>query len=145
MDKKARRPFVGILIEVNGVNYYAPLSSPKPKHLSMKNQVDFIKINGGAYGVINLNNMIPIHNNSIKAVNTTIQVGDSKAEITYKNLLANQLTWCNANKDEIVSKALKLHKTITSGKGYPLLVSRCCNFSLDEKLLKAYIKDNGWK
>lgn len=144
MDKKARRPFVGILLEVNGVNYYAPLSSPKPKHLSMKNQVDFIKIDGGAYGVINLNNMIPIHNNSVTAVNPIIQAGDSAAEVTYKNLLANQLTWCNAHKDEIVNKALKLYNTITKGKGYPQLVSRCCNFTLDEQMLKTYISNNGW-
>lgn len=144
MDKKAKRPFVGILLEVHGVNYYAPLSSPKPKHLTMKNQVDFIKIDGGKYGVINLNNMIPIHSNSVTLVNPTVSVGDSVAEITYKNLLANQLTWCNAHKTEILDKALKLYNKITSGKGYSQLVARCCNFTLDEQKLKEYSKMKGW-
>ncbi|MDR1320575.1 MAG: type III toxin-antitoxin system ToxN/AbiQ family toxin, partial [Gracilibacteraceae bacterium] len=61
MDQKFTRPFVGIVFFVNSYNYYAPLTSPKPKHLCMKNQVDFLKINGGAWGAINFNNMIPVH------------------------------------------------------------------------------------
>ena len=59
-DIKNRRPFVGIILKINGINYFAPLSSPKEKHLNMKNNIDFIKINKGRDGVINLNNMIPI-------------------------------------------------------------------------------------
>ena len=30
------RPYVGALITVNDIEYFAPLSSPKPKHLHMK-------------------------------------------------------------------------------------------------------------
>lgn len=50
----------GILFTVNGFHYYAPLTSPKPKHLQMKNQIDFLKINQGQWGAINFNNMIPV-------------------------------------------------------------------------------------
>ncbi|MDR3121494.1 MAG: type III toxin-antitoxin system ToxN/AbiQ family toxin, partial [Clostridiales bacterium] len=60
-DKKDTRPFVGVLLSVCGINYFAPLTSPKSKHLAMKNQVDFLKINDGVWGAINFNNMIPIH------------------------------------------------------------------------------------
>ena len=59
-NKNQRRPYVGIVIEVRGITYYAPLSSPKPKHLKMKNGKDFRKINKGVYGAINFNNMIPV-------------------------------------------------------------------------------------
>jgi len=41
MDKKETRPFVGVVFEINGINYYAPLSSPKHKHLKMKNQLNW--------------------------------------------------------------------------------------------------------
>ena len=51
------RPFVGVLLEINKCKYFAPLSSPKPKHIKMKNQVDFYKIDSGKLGAINLNNM----------------------------------------------------------------------------------------
>lgn len=56
MERKFIRPFVGIVFSVHNVHYYAPLTSPKPKHLHMKNQVDFLKIKGGEWGAINFNN-----------------------------------------------------------------------------------------
>lgn len=56
---KERRPFIGVLIEVGTAKYYAPLSSPKPKHLLMKGAPDIVRINSGRWGVINLNNMLP--------------------------------------------------------------------------------------
>ena len=42
MDRKSIRPFMGIVFTVNEFHYYAPLTSPKPKHLTMKNQVDLL-------------------------------------------------------------------------------------------------------
>lgn len=39
---KELRPFIGILFVVNNCDYYAPLSSPKDKHLHMKNNIDII-------------------------------------------------------------------------------------------------------
>ena len=53
--EKENRPFVGILFRVNSLEYFAPLSSPKEKHLKMKNMVDFFKIDDGKLGVINFN------------------------------------------------------------------------------------------
>lgn len=40
--------------------YFAPLSSPKPKHKRMKNMIDFFKIKDGELGAVNFNNMIPV-------------------------------------------------------------------------------------
>ena len=60
-NKNESRPYIGILLEVNGMNYIAPLASPKEKHKSMKNNIDFFKLENGDLGVINLNNMIPVH------------------------------------------------------------------------------------
>jgi len=144
MDKKSNRPFVGILLKIQNMSYYAPLSSPKPKHLTMKNQVDLLKIEGGKYGVINLNNMIPIHKNSITSVNMKITSDDSTEDIQYKALLSNQLTWCNVNRDMIFNKAKKLYEIIINNNGWETLTNRCCNFSEDEKLLMQYCQNNGW-
>ena len=57
---KELRPFIRILFEVNSCEYFAPLSSPKVKHMNMKNNLDIVKIDGGRYGVVNFNNMIPV-------------------------------------------------------------------------------------
>ena len=47
------------LVKIN-YEYFAPLSSPKPKHQLIKRQIDIVKINDGKYGVVNLNNMISV-------------------------------------------------------------------------------------
>ena len=52
------RKYIGIVLEVNGFEYFAPLSSFKEKHRRMKNGLDFIKV--GDYAVINLNCMFPV-------------------------------------------------------------------------------------
>ena len=41
---KAIRPFVGIIVLVNGKKYCIPLSSPKKKFDNKKNGVDFISL-----------------------------------------------------------------------------------------------------
>ena len=46
------RKYIGIVLQVNGLDYFAPLSSFKPKHRRMKEGLDFIKIKD--YAVINL-------------------------------------------------------------------------------------------
>ena len=144
MESKSVRPFVGIVFTVHNVHYYAPLTSPKSKHLHMKNQVDFLKINGGKWGAINFNNMIPVHPNSLKKVDMKILETDSPQDTAYNNLLSNQLSWCNSHQDTILKQANKLYCLIVDGKAWCTLKNRCCNFSLDETLCAAYARKNLW-
>lgn len=65
-DKKRKRPFIGVLFTVNECLYFAPLTSPKPKHLSMKNTLDFYRLDSGKLGAINFNNMIPVTKITLK-------------------------------------------------------------------------------
>ena len=46
-NEKENRPFVGVVLCVNGKNFFAPLTSPKKKHLEMKDMQDFLKIDDG--------------------------------------------------------------------------------------------------
>lgn len=52
------RKYIGVVLTVNGMDYFAPLSSFKAKHAKMPEAVDFIKIK--SYAVININNMFPV-------------------------------------------------------------------------------------
>lgn len=113
MDKKSTRPFVGIVFEVNGFHYYAPLTSPKPKHIHMKNQIGFLKIQSGELGAINFNNMIPVPADCLRKVELHIVGTDTKVDIDYKNLLINQLSWCNSHKEIILKQSEKLYRVIT--------------------------------
>lgn len=59
-NKSQTRPFIGVVYTFNNINYFAPLASPKIKHLKMSNRViDIWKIDGGKLGIINFNNMLP--------------------------------------------------------------------------------------
>jgi len=122
------RPLVGIVLDIDGSKFYAPLSSPKPKHLTMNNSRDFVKIDSGNLGVINLNNMVPVSDayaHEVDIVNYPIK---SKQDADYVNLLTNQLTWCNSNRENIEEKAAKLYNTIRNGHGGESLRLRCCDF-----------------
>ncbi|MCI6921558.1 MAG: type III toxin-antitoxin system ToxN/AbiQ family toxin [Lachnospiraceae bacterium] len=66
-DENFKRKYIGIVLEVSGIKYFAPLSSFKDKHKKMKESVDFIKIKD--YAVINLNNMIPVPDSQIVNIN----------------------------------------------------------------------------
>ncbi|WP_307988656.1 type III toxin-antitoxin system ToxN/AbiQ family toxin [uncultured Fusobacterium sp.] len=127
---KNKRPYIGVLFEIDRKKYLAPLSSPKPKHLTMKNSLDFVKINQGKFGVINLNNMFPVIEEVIIEKNINLEE-DNK----YKELLVNQLDWCNKmeNRDNIYRKAEKLYKEILNKKEQNRFWNRCCNFSLLEE------------
>ena len=58
ITQKHSRKYIGVLFEINEMEYFAPLSSFKPKHKRLSETVDFIKI--GDMAVINLNNMFPV-------------------------------------------------------------------------------------
>lgn len=107
------RPFIGILIMNNEHQFVIPLTSPKAKHARMSNGLDFHKINGGEYGAINLNNMFPIINDDriYQIIDTGFNSDCSEAELRYRSLVRNQLTWLNLshNKALVLRKAENLY------------------------------------
>ncbi len=135
LGPKQRRPYIGILLKVNNLNYLAPLTSPKVKHLKMKDNLDFIRIDKGSLGAINLNNMFPVHMRSITEKNLSLE-----EDLTYKSLLENQLTWCNLKKIKIQNSALKLYENLNKYGENSRYYNRCCNFKLLEEKCRAWEK-----
>lgn len=135
-NKNMTRPYVGVVYTFNGSNYFAPLSSPKPKHLKMSNRaVDIFKIQNGELGIININNMIPT---PIACITEVLSVVEDKK---YKVLVEKQTTFINDHKNELFKKIK--HFSMQYEKGYlPTNVrERCCNFKLLEEKCKAYKND----
>lgn len=98
-NKSQTRPFIGVVYTFNNINYFAPLASPKIKHLKMSNRViDIWKIDGGKLGIINFNNMLPSPIEVLSEVLPTIK--DKK----YKILLENQISSINADRDVLIKK-----------------------------------------
>lgn len=143
-EHKENRPFVGIIIIMEQKKYCVPLTSPKSKHDKMKNDLDFSKMfdkKNKLIGALNFNNMIPVSENFIKPINITPNKNDSPKDKIYKELLNNQLDWCNDNVENIVKKANKLYKFVTqTPEKSRNLTRRCCNFKKLEEVLAKYIQ-----
>ena len=137
---KENRPFVGIIIIMKQHNYCIPMTSPKPKHNKMKNDLDFSKIldsNNCLIGALNFNNMIPVSNDVIQKLDIRPSSSDTPKERAYKELLNNQLDWCNDNIDNIIKKANKLYRLITQSPEKSFnLTRRCCDFKKLEAVLE---------
>lgn len=136
-NEKELRPFIGILFEIDNFEYFAPLSSPKEKHKSMKNTLDFFKIDGGELGAVNFNNMIPVSSRNYSIIDLhkeTLTIEEFK----YQKLLIEQLNWLNANYYQVKNKSLKLYKLYNNGNLPQNIKLRCCNFILLEEKCKEY-------
>ena len=125
---KDLRPFIGVLFVIESCEYFAPLSSPKEKHKSLKNKLDMIKIENEIYGVVNFNNMIPVTNSNYEEFDLNKKTNDKRENFRLE-LLRNQLRWLTANRKEVD----KLPKSVKD---------RCCNFPLLEEKCKEYNKNN---
>ena len=138
-NSKHMRPYIGIVLEINDYYYFAPLKSPKTKFSSgMKKHIDIVLIEDGKKGVINLNDMIPIAKynvNVLKKLEYNINNTDTIEDIKYKNLIQDQIEWCNKieNKTIILKKAKRLYYLYEKLPKYNKLKVRCCNYKLLEK------------
>lgn len=140
---KENRPFVGIILICDKKEYCIPLSSPKPKHENMKNDLDFSKIldnNNKLIGVLNFNLMIPIEDSVLTPVDLNYSKNLPAHEIAYRELMKDQLNWCQSNEDNIVKKANKLYKFVTeTPEKSRNLTRRCCDFKKLECVLEKYL------
>ena len=131
------RLFIGELFKVQNYKYFAPLSSPKPKFLQMKNKIDFLRIDNGKLGAINFNNMIPVKIENIIVIDLNKEC-ITKAESKYQNLLKDQLKWLNRNDEKLYSRAQSLYDKYINGTLANNIRSRCCDFKLLEKKCEEY-------
>ena len=129
-NKNERRPYIGVVLEIDDLKYYAPFTSPKAKHLKMKNTKDFRKISGGKLGAINFNNMIPVTESAL------IQLDISKEQDErYKRLLQNQYLAIVADQDGIKRTAAQLRAIIFKNEAEcteheRTLIARCCDLQI---------------
>ncbi|MBR1797942.1 MAG: type III toxin-antitoxin system ToxN/AbiQ family toxin [Clostridiales bacterium] len=138
---KDNRPFLGIVVTCNNKHYCIPLSSPKEKHKTMKNGVDFHRVldsKGKLIGVLNLNNMIPVREDVLREVELRIISTDNNQQKRYKNLMMDQLSFCRQNQEVIVGKANKLYKMVNKDKCSGPLKRRCLKWNKLEQILERF-------
>lgn len=104
---KANRPYIGIIVLLNGKKYCIPLTSTKNKKDSnreVRNNLDYIKIphptkkneHGAAItiGALNINNMIPVCDEVITKYDLSRKPNDEKSALQRKIICTKERDWC---------------------------------------------------
>lgn len=115
-----------MLFKVGDFKYFAPLSSPKPKHLKMRSAIDFMKLDDGKLGVVNFNNMIPVKDNNVCEF-------DIDKSDNYSKLLRIQFYYLNRNYSKLCRYSKLLYSKYINKKLVKVIYDRCCNFKLLEE------------
>lgn len=132
IGQQNERKYIGIVLHINGLDYFAPLSSFKEKHYRMKETIDFIKIKN--YAVINLNNMFPVESKYYTYVDISLEYN-----LKYKALLLAEYRVIKSIQDKLRKNAAVIYKLKTSGV-QSSMTKRCNDFPKLEELCLAYKK-----
>ncbi len=109
--RKHSRKYLGIIITINNINYFAPLSSPKKSDydefggirksssIVLRMVKDYSR-KPQLLDTIKLNNMIPVPNSEI-----TLYDLNNELDIKYKNLIIDELDWIQQNTNKILKAA----------------------------------------
>ena len=126
------KPFIGVLFDINGLDYIAPLTSAKPKHAKIRNSnpAAFKVFDGSTTGdllaLVQLNNMIPVRKENISKFDV------KSRDIKYQFLLLKEINYIRTNRDKLLKKASKLYDLVVNKK-----ISNFVNISCDFKLLES--------
>lgn len=131
-NKRARRPYVGIVLHVDNYQYFVPLESPKPNHINVKSGKHLLKLDGGNLGIMGFNNMIPVHISAL--IHFNIEKEDDER---YIELLKRQVRWINNNKDKVSEHAQKTYNEIVF-KDNSFMKTICCDFKKLENACDRY-------
>lgn len=124
------RVYIGILLHVHGMNYFAPLSSFKDKHRHMQETIDLIKVHN--FAAINLNRMFPVPEGCHHYVDITRERNPQ-----YRMLLISEYRRIKMIEDRIRKNARTLYMMQVHGEETPL-TKRCNDFVMLERLCRQY-------
>lgn len=104
----------------------------------MKNGKDFRKIQGGQYGAINFNNMIPVPDCALVEMDI-----NSEPNEKYRRLLQNQYRAIKEDATGIINTATKLRTLVMTDNQFlssydRSVKERCCNLKMLETVYTQY-------
>ena len=146
-DGSRKKFAIGILFEINGFNYYAPISSIKFHQVNVtdsnKLHSDFkqfcFPVRVKRYKIeqivalVRLDFMFPVSDNDFCLVpfNTLDQ--------EYQIFVRSQYLYCKKNMDEICEKAKYIYASRTDVLATPHVKEKCCDFILLESSLQKWL------
>ena len=122
---KQGRPFLGIIVLINGSKFCIPFTSnsgkKKKNFESMRENITFRKIcdkDGKVLAALNLNNMIPVREEYVTEIDLSIQPTDTPELRRWKKLCIKELDWCQSHQNDIERLANELYRIYTSDKPF---------------------------
>ncbi len=144
---KTDRKYVGVVLELNGFKYFAPLSSPKENDYYYKDGVKLIRKNiipiirlvsqkNILLGKIKLSSMIPVQDNYI-----TLYDLDLEPDKKYKDLITDELICIRKHKAEILKNAKILYNQKSNGYENISYLNTVIDFKVLENACLNYKED----
>lgn len=158
------RPFVGVVFEMNGLKWCAPLSSKVYEEFDKHRETSFSIFNENVtvektsivkngievlnketttiqktpLSSVKLNYMLPIYDEFVKPVNFSLDGIEDKRQRRYIQLMRFERNFCNAHYEELKEMAYDVqYNRRLNRNGFEHF---CCDFSALEKAAKQYKK-----
>ena len=139
------RKYLGIVLTVNGFNYYIPMSSPKEtdylnydKKIIKKDTNTIIRIHdkNRLYGTLRISNMIPVPITELEPY-----ILSNETDFKYREVILGELRYINKNCNKIVKSAKIVYnqKNKNLDIGY---IRNTVNFEVLEEKLKQWNENN---
>ena len=140
-----KRKYLGVVLTVNGFNYYIPMSSPKKsdykdfeKGIIREDTKTIIRMKerGRLYGTLRISNMIPVPITELEPYSTA-----NETDMKYKDLIMGELRYINSNKNKIIKYAKVVYNQRIKNIDIPY-IKNTVDFGLLEEKLKEWNKKN---
>lgn len=149
------RKYIGVVLEMNGCKYFAPLSSPKPKDFNADGSIRedtnwLIRIKTRnkdgkleCKGKINFSKMIPVPESAVRRFDIAREKNRN-----YRTLLIKEIDFIVKNRAKIYRKAIMIYRQKMAEKSLPYApkyLEWMANLSLLEEKCLAYKKLSKFK
>lgn len=132
-NKEACRPYVGIVLTVGSYRYFVPMESPKRNHKNLTPSIHIMPLDGGKYGQLGFNNMIPVHPSALIPFDIA-----NEPDKQYAELLKRQASYINRHKADVYNRASKTYFRATTKNKDSFFSKICCDFKKLERACNNY-------
>jgi len=133
-NEKYKQKFLcGIILQVNDVDYYVPVTSYKQQK---PDNFLIVADNGQVVSSLRFNYMFPVPKEFV-----TVRIINNEQDRAYRALLAQELRYCIKNQNVIQNLAKRTYRRVLLGKDIGLVVNSCDFLLLERKCIEYATKN----
>ena len=124
-EKYKQKFLCGIVLQVNDVDYYVPVTSYKQQK---PDNFLILADNGQVVSSLRFNYMFPVPKSHV-----AVRIIEEEQDRAYRALLAQELRYCMKNQETIQKLAERTYKRVLLGKDLGLVANSCDFLLLEQK------------